>query len=91
MISVSFQNVSYSEMYQNNIFYFFKIIFDINTSKLSENIAPTICYNINSKIMMCNINLWQESRIYKKRFPCDKNTPISRISTWFVKWSNMLA
>jgi hypothetical protein len=38
MVAVTFQSVFHSEMYQNNIFfYFLKIIFDISTSKLSKN------------------------------------------------------
>jgi hypothetical protein len=39
VIPVAFQSVFHSEIYQNNIyFYFLKIIFDINTSKGSKNI-----------------------------------------------------
>jgi hypothetical protein len=33
IITVVFQNIFYSEIYQNNIFYFLKIIFDISASK----------------------------------------------------------
>jgi len=29
VVAVAYQNVFHSEMYQNNIFYFLKIIFDI--------------------------------------------------------------
>jgi hypothetical protein len=39
---VAFQSVFYSEIHQNNIFYFKKIIFDISTSKGSENIKKNI-------------------------------------------------
>jgi hypothetical protein len=35
--TVAFQSIFYSEMYQNNIFYFLKIIFDISVSKWSKN------------------------------------------------------
>jgi hypothetical protein len=38
VVVVAFQSVFYSEKYANNIFLFFKIIFDINTLKLFENI-----------------------------------------------------
>jgi hypothetical protein len=33
VIAVTFQSVFHLEIYQNNIFYFLKIIFDINVSK----------------------------------------------------------
>jgi hypothetical protein len=37
MVVVAFQSAFYLEMHQNNIFYFFKFIFDINTLKQSKN------------------------------------------------------
>jgi hypothetical protein len=38
VVVVDFQSVFHLEMHQNNIFfYFFKFIFDINTSKQSKN------------------------------------------------------
>jgi hypothetical protein len=37
VIVITFQNVFHSKIHQNNIFYFFKIIFDINTLKWSKN------------------------------------------------------
>jgi hypothetical protein len=33
VVAVPFQNSFYLEIYQNNIFYFLKIIFDISASK----------------------------------------------------------
>jgi hypothetical protein len=38
VVVVVFQSIFYSEKYANNIFLFFKIIFDISTLKLFENI-----------------------------------------------------
>jgi hypothetical protein len=37
MVVVAFQSAFYLEMHQNNIFYFFKFIFHINTLKQSKN------------------------------------------------------
>jgi hypothetical protein len=37
VLAVTFQSTFYSEIYQNNIFLFLKISFDINTSKQFEN------------------------------------------------------
>jgi hypothetical protein len=43
VVVVTVQSVFCLEMYQNNFFiYFLKIIFDINTSKQSENIKKII-------------------------------------------------
>jgi len=43
MVAVAFQNVFHLKIYRNNIFiYFLKIIFDISTSKLSENIKKIL-------------------------------------------------
>jgi hypothetical protein len=36
------KNIFYLEMYQNNIFYFLKIIFDISISKISKNIKKKL-------------------------------------------------
>jgi len=33
VVMIVFQSIFYSEMYQNNIFYFLKIIFDISALK----------------------------------------------------------
>jgi hypothetical protein len=33
VVAVAFQSIFYIEMYQNNFFYFLKIIFDIDGSK----------------------------------------------------------
>jgi hypothetical protein len=33
VVAVAFQSAFYLEVYQNNIFYFLKIIFDISASK----------------------------------------------------------
>jgi hypothetical protein len=44
VVVVAFQSAFCSEMHQNNIFYFKKIIFNINTSKKFKNKK-----NINSK------------------------------------------
>jgi hypothetical protein len=38
IITVVFESVFYPEIYQNNTFYFLKIIFNISTSKKSKNI-----------------------------------------------------
>jgi hypothetical protein len=37
VVVVAFQSVFHSEMHQNNVFYFLKIIFDISASKRSKN------------------------------------------------------
>ena len=37
VVTVAFQSSFYLEIYQNNIFYFLKIIFDISVSKWSKN------------------------------------------------------
>jgi hypothetical protein len=42
MIVVAVQSIFRLEMYQNNIFYFLKIIFDISISKKSKNIKKLI-------------------------------------------------
>ena len=42
VVAVAFQSTFYLEMYQNNIFYFLKIIFNISTSKSSENIKKIL-------------------------------------------------
>jgi hypothetical protein len=39
------KNVFYLEMYQNNIFYFLKIIFDISISKISKNIKKILIWS----------------------------------------------
>jgi hypothetical protein len=33
VVAVAFQNIFYAEIHQNDIFYFLKIIFEINASK----------------------------------------------------------
>jgi hypothetical protein len=38
VVIIIFQSYFYLEIYQNNVILFFKIFFDINTSKRSENI-----------------------------------------------------
>jgi hypothetical protein len=45
VIIFAFQNVFYSKMYQNNIFYFLKLIFNISTSKWSENTHKKLISN----------------------------------------------
>jgi hypothetical protein len=42
VVMVVFQSVFHSEMHQNNVFYFLKIIFEINTSKRSEIIKKIL-------------------------------------------------
>jgi hypothetical protein len=41
-VTMTVQNAFHLEMHQNKIFYFLKIIFDISTSKRSENIKKKI-------------------------------------------------
>jgi hypothetical protein len=53
---VVFQSIFYSEKYANNIFLFFKIIFDISTLKLFENIKNIL---IQSK---------KKIKFFQKRF-----------------------
>ena len=52
VVAVAFQSVFYLEMYQNNIFLFLKIIFDISISKWSKNTK--------------NILIWSKEKKYKK-------------------------
>jgi len=47
MVAVSVQNTFHLEIHKNNIYFFKKIIFDINISKRSENIKKLI---LNKKI-----------------------------------------
>ena len=42
VITVVFQITFHSKIYVNNFFYFLKIIFDIRTSKLFENIKKIL-------------------------------------------------
>jgi hypothetical protein len=37
VVAVAFQNAFHSKIYQNNIFYFLKIIFDTSALKRSKN------------------------------------------------------
>jgi len=64
VVAVPFQNVFYLKMYQNNIFfYFLKIIFDISTSKWSENTK--------------NISIWSKEKksiFFKSAFETQKQT-----------------
>jgi len=56
VVAVTVQSVFRLEMHQNNFFYFFKIIFDINTSKRSKNIKTNSFYakkNLNFKGTRC--------------------------------------
>jgi len=45
VVTVVFYSVFYSEIYQNNIFYFLKIIFDINASKWSKNTKKILIWS----------------------------------------------
>jgi len=54
VITVVFQSIFYLKIYQNNFFYFLKIIFNIYTPKYFENIK--------------NINFKQRKKIIKKYF-----------------------
>jgi hypothetical protein len=62
VVAVLFQNVFYLKMHQNNIFfYFLKIIFDISTSKWSENTK--------------NISIWSKEKkliFFKSAFETQK-------------------
>jgi hypothetical protein len=42
VVAVTVQSAFHLKMYQNNFFYFKKIIFDISTSKRSKNIKKFI-------------------------------------------------
>ena len=51
VVTVTFQSAFHSEIYQNNIFfYFLKIIFDISTSKWSKNTKKNINLKPRKKI-----------------------------------------
>jgi len=45
VVMIVFQSIFYSEMYQNNIFYFLKIIFDINALKWSKNTKKILIWS----------------------------------------------
>jgi hypothetical protein len=45
VVMIVFQSIFYSEMYQNNIFYFFKIIFDISALKWSKNTKKILIWS----------------------------------------------
>jgi len=45
MVVIAFQSVFYLEMHQDNIFYFLKFIFDINTLKQSKNTKTKLILN----------------------------------------------
>jgi hypothetical protein len=45
VVMIVFQSIFYSEMYQNNIFYFLKIIFDISALKWSKNTKKILIWS----------------------------------------------
>ena len=45
VVMIVFQSIFYSEMYQNNIFYFLKIIFNISALKWSKNTKKILIWS----------------------------------------------
>jgi hypothetical protein len=60
---VVFQSAFHLEMYQNHFFYFLKIIFDINSSKWSENTKKILIW---SKEKYLKISIFFKSTFEKQ-------------------------
>jgi len=50
VVAITFQNAFHLQIYQNNIFYFLKIIFDISASKWFSNTKKKYLFKVKKKI-----------------------------------------
>jgi len=72
VVMIVFQSIFYSEMYQNNIFYFLKIIFDISALKWSKNTKKILIWSKekNKKILKFFKNAFEIQKQIRPKSSC---------------------